>query len=71
MAVEVSPLTAPAREPSFDILGTLNRPWTLVRHRLVDGEYRPVMVAAAGGSFAMIEPFEFSVDPAALLAGEG
>jgi hypothetical protein len=42
----------------------------LVLHQLVDGEYQPVVVAAAGGSFAMTEPFEFSVDPAALLAAE-
>lgn len=28
MPVEVSPVAVPAREPSFDILGTLNRPWT-------------------------------------------
>jgi len=43
----------------------------LVLHELVEGEYRPVVVAAAGGSFSMKEPFEFSVDPAALLAAEG
>ena len=40
-------------------------------HQLVNGEYQPVVVAAAGGSFAMKEPFEFSVDPAVLLAAEG
>jgi Uma2 family endonuclease len=43
----------------------------LVLHELRDDEYQPVVVAAAGGTFAMREPFEFSVDPETLLAVEG
>jgi hypothetical protein len=43
----------------------------LVRHELVDGEYRPVVVAGAGGPFSMKEPFEFSIEPEDLLDEEG
>lgn len=38
-------------------------------HELVDGEYRPVVVAPAGTLFVMREPFDFSVDPAQLIDG--
>jgi hypothetical protein len=43
----------------------------LVLHELVDGEYRPVVVAGAGGPFSMKEPFEFSIEPEDLLDEEG
>ena len=39
----------------------------LTLHKLVDGEYRPVVAAAAGTTFVMNEPFAFAVDPAELL----
>jgi Uma2 family endonuclease len=35
-------------------------------HELVDGEYRPVVVAPAGTTFTMREPFDFAIDPAVL-----
>ncbi|MDR7273354.1 hypothetical protein [Catenuloplanes atrovinosus] len=34
---------------------------------LVDGEYQPLVPAAAGTRFVMREPFGFEVDPAELL----
>lgn len=39
----------------------------LFLHELVDGEYRPVVVAPAGTPFVMREPFDFTIDPAQLL----
>ena len=39
----------------------------LALFELLDGEYQPVVAAAAGGLFVMKEPFEFSIDPADLL----
>jgi hypothetical protein len=36
-------------------------------HELADGAYRPVAVAAAGSPFLMREPFQFGIDPAALV----
>jgi len=36
-------------------------------HELVDGEYRPAVVAPAGTPFVMREPFDFSIDPARLV----
>jgi Uma2 family endonuclease len=39
----------------------------MLLHELVDGEYRPIVVAAAGTTFTMHEPFEFAIDPAELL----
>lgn len=42
----------------------------IVLYELVDGEYRPVSAAAAGTTFVMKDPFEFSIDPAALLDDE-
>lgn len=32
-----------------------------------DGEYQPIVAAAAGTPFRMIEPFEFTIDPPSLL----
>ncbi|MDI5939347.1 MULTISPECIES: hypothetical protein [Micromonospora] len=43
---------------------------TLPLYELVDGEYRPLAVAAAGSTFTMIRPFGFTVDPADLLGDE-
>jgi Uma2 family endonuclease len=48
-----------------------NRLPALVLHQLIDGEYQPVVVAAAGGTLAMRDPFAFSVDPAELLGDKG
>jgi Uma2 family endonuclease len=39
----------------------------MLLHELVDGEYRPIVVAAAGTTFTMHEPFEFAIDPVELL----
>jgi hypothetical protein len=39
----------------------------IFQHKLVDGEYRPVIVAAAGTPFAMREPFPFEIDPVELV----
>jgi Uma2 family endonuclease len=62
---------AEAGVPYFLRIDFRNRLPALVLHQLVDGEYQPVVVAAAGGTFAMVEPFRFSVDPAELLGDEG
>jgi hypothetical protein len=43
----------------------------LVLHELIDGEYQPLVAAAAGGTFAMTEPFAFAIGPADLLDEEG
>jgi Uma2 family endonuclease len=48
-----------------------NRIPALVLHELVDGEYQPVVAAAAGGTFVIKEPFEFSIAPEDLLDEEG
>ncbi|MGY4912233.1 Uma2 family endonuclease [Micromonospora aurantiaca (nom. illeg.)] len=47
-----------------------NRVPALALYELVDGEYRPLSAAAAGTTFVMRQPFEFSVDPADLLDEE-
>jgi Uma2 family endonuclease len=44
-----------------------NRVPALALYELVDSGYRPVSAAAAGSTFVMKEPFEFSIDPADLL----
>ena len=43
---------------------------SLALHELIDGAYRPIAAAAAGGVFAFTKPFAFSVDPAELLDDE-
>jgi hypothetical protein len=40
---------------------------TIALHELIDGEYEPVLACAAGTTFAMTEPFPFTIDPAELL----
>ena len=40
---------------------------TVALQELADGEYRTVVACAAGATFAMTEPFPFSVDPGELL----
>jgi Uma2 family endonuclease len=40
---------------------------TIVLHELIDGGYEPVVACAAGTTFAMTEPFPFSIDPGELL----
>ncbi|MFI7600729.1 Uma2 family endonuclease [Actinoplanes sp. NPDC049681] len=62
---------AAAGVPFFLRVDFRNRIPSLVLHELVDGEYLPVVAAAAGGTFAMRQPFEFSIDPADLLDEEG
>jgi hypothetical protein len=44
-----------------------NRVPAVALHQLVDGEYQPVVAAAAGATFQMKEPFAFTIDPADLL----
>jgi Uma2 family endonuclease len=39
----------------------------MILHRLEGDKYKPIVKAEAGTTFAMDEPFEFAVDPAALL----
>jgi Uma2 family endonuclease len=62
---------AEAGVPYFLRIDFRNRLPALVLHHLIDGDYQPVVVAAAGGTFTMSDPFEFSVDPAELLGDEG
>jgi hypothetical protein len=40
---------------------------SLVLGELTDGEYRPVVTAAAEQIFSTSEPFEFAIEPEALL----
>jgi Uma2 family endonuclease len=62
---------AEAGVPFFLRVDFRNRLPGLVLHKLVNGDYQPVVAAAAGGIFAMTEPFEFSIDPAQLLGAAG
>ena len=62
---------AAAGVPFFLRVDFRNRIPSLVLHGLVDGEYLPVVAAAAGGTFAMREPFDFTIDPSELLDEEG
>ncbi|MEV8510111.1 Uma2 family endonuclease [Actinoplanes sp. NPDC051475] len=62
---------AAAGVPFFLRVDFRNRIPSLILHELVDGEYLPVVAAAAGATFEMREPFRFSVDPADLLDEEG
>lgn len=39
----------------------------LALHELIDGDYQPVVAAAAGTIFEMKEPFAFAIDPGELL----
>ena len=61
---------AAAGVPFFLRVDLRNRVPALALYELVDGEYRPVAAAAAGTTFVMKEPFEFSIDPADLLDDE-
>jgi Uma2 family endonuclease len=47
-----------------------NRVPALSLHRLDEGAYRPIVVAAHGSIFEMTEPFDFAIDPAELLEDE-
>jgi len=58
---------AAAGVPFFLRADFRNRVPALALHELSDGEYRPVAAAAAGTTFVMKEPFEFTIDPADLL----
>jgi Uma2 family endonuclease len=62
---------AAAGVPYFLRADFRNKAPALVLHELVDGEYQPVVAAAAGSVFAIKEPFEFSIDPEDLLDEEG
>lgn len=62
---------ADAGVPYFLRIDFRNRVPGLVLHRLVNGAYQPAVAAAAGGTFAMTDPFPFSVDPAELLGDVG
>ncbi|MBM0234096.1 hypothetical protein JNW91_20955 [Micromonospora sp. STR1_7] len=53
--------------PFFLRVDLRNRVPTMALFELVDGEYRPLAAAAAESTFAMREPFDFSIDPAELL----
>jgi Uma2 family endonuclease len=58
---------AAAKVPWFMRIEFRKRVPSIVLHELIDGEYQPVLACAAGTTFAMTEPFPFSIDPAALL----
>ena len=62
---------AAAGVPFFLRVDLRNRVPALALYELVDGEYRPVAAAAAGTTFVMKEPFEFTIDPADLLDDGG
>ncbi|MET7833967.1 Endonuclease, Uma2 family (restriction endonuclease fold) [Micromonospora sediminicola] len=61
---------AAAGVPYFLRVDLRNRVPALALYELVDGEYRPLSAAAAGTTFVMRQPFDFSVDPADLLDEE-
>ncbi|GIJ77045.1 Endonuclease, Uma2 family (restriction endonuclease fold) [Micromonospora phaseoli] len=61
---------AAAGVPFFLRVDLRNRVPTVALLELVDGEYRPLAAAAAGTTFVMNRPFDFSVDPADLLDDE-
>lgn len=61
---------AAAGVPFFLRVDLRNRVPALALYELVDWEYRPLAAAAAGATFVMRQPFEFSVDPADLLDEE-
>ncbi|KAB1906531.1 hypothetical protein [Micromonospora sp. AMSO31t] len=61
---------AAAGVPFFLRVDLRNRVPALALYELVEGEYHPLAAAAAGATFVMRQPFEFSVDPADLLDEE-
>ncbi|WP_406036843.1 Uma2 family endonuclease [Micromonospora sp. NBC_00898] len=61
---------AAAGVPFFLRVDLRNRVPALALHELVEGEYQALSAAAAGTTFVMRQPFEFSVDPADLLDEE-
>ncbi|KAB1138894.1 Uma2 family endonuclease [Micromonospora sp. AMSO12t] len=61
---------AAAGVPFFLRVDLRNRVPTMALFKLTEGEYRPLSAAAAGSTFTMIEPFEFSIDPGDLLGEE-
>lgn len=61
---------AAAGVPFFLRVDLRNRVPAMALYELVEGEYRPLAAAAAGTTFVMKQPFEFSVDPAELLDEE-
>ncbi|MGC3860203.1 hypothetical protein ACPSM1_08455 [Micromonospora chersina] len=56
--------------PYFLRVDLRNRVPTIALYELFEGEYRPLAAAAAGTSFVMRKPFEFTIDPADLLGEE-
>jgi Uma2 family endonuclease len=58
---------ADAGVPYFLRVDFRNQVPALILHELIEGDYRPVIAAAAGDTFTMTEPFEFAIDPGALL----
>ncbi|MGW4295684.1 Uma2 family endonuclease [Micromonospora chersina] len=56
--------------PYFLRVDFRNRVPTIALYELFEGEYRPLAAAAAGTSFVMRKPFEFTIDPADLLGEE-
>ncbi|MCW3813506.1 Uma2 family endonuclease [Micromonospora sp. DR5-3] len=61
---------AAAGVPFFLRVDLRNRVPAMALYELAEGEYRPLAAAAAGSTFVMKQPFEFSVDPADLLDEE-
>jgi Uma2 family endonuclease len=61
---------AAAGVPFFLRVDLRNRVPTIALFELLDGEYRPLSAAAAGTTFVVSVPFEFSMDPADLLDEE-
>jgi Putative restriction endonuclease len=60
-------LYAAAKVPWFMRIEFRRRVPSIALHELIDGAYEPVLACAAGTTFAMSEPFPFSIDPGELL----
>jgi len=60
--------SAAAGVPWFMRVDARNRVPAVILHRLEEGEYQPIVAAAAGSKFEMTEPFAFAIDPGELLA---
>ncbi|MCI4064785.1 hypothetical protein MRQ36_20330 [Micromonospora sp. R77] len=56
--------------PFFLRVDLRNRVPAMALYEPAEGEYRPLSAAAAGTTFVMKQPFEFSLDPADLLDEE-
>jgi len=66
-AIDRPRVYAAAKVPWFMRIEFRRRVPAIVLHELIDGAYEPALACAAGTTFAMTEPFPFSIDPAELL----